>query len=364
VPVNISATVNITVFLDSIDWEGGSILHYDSRRFQQMTVSHLLSHAQCALVPANALEFYGFDANLGYFEAFVNATVTAARDASVSTSHFSIDSSDFQDVQVLVSSVFAWALDTAQDMVAAISKTTLAHSANACGGGASADPQPSANDRKDSVDTNIILLILAAIFVFAQPAILLMKRSRDTVSEEDNYSHQDDAAEPLLRLRYLDETLADEVPTNRPRSSKPESLMFDANGSGVARHLIPILILAVIALLVASNLSVGATVDLVVSLDDRALRFPSLFGFSLFNTAKDMFDAKIYPLFFLVVMFSGVWPYVKLALMLAAWMSPKSVLSSERRGELLFKLDALSKFSLVDTYVLVGKSAAVRRSSR
>lgn len=348
VPFNLSAAVNITVFLNNIDWEGGSVLHYDSRRFQQMKLSQLLSHGQCALVPADEFEFYRFDANQGFFEIVMNATLTIAGGDSLSTRHFSIDSKEFSEVQVLVSSVFEWSLDTAQDMVAAVYKTAHSRSASSCGVGHSAGPQPPAKKRKGRIESNTVLLIIAAIFIFAQPAILLVKRSQDAVNEEVSLGQQDDLAELLLH----DEIFVDGFPTNQ---ETPACLMFDAKVSEVARHLIPIFILVVIATLLASNLSVGATVDLMVSLDEREIRLPSLFMFSLFNTAKDMLDAKIYPLFLLVVVFSGVWPYVKLALMLAAWISPKSVLSSESRGELLLKLDALSKFSLVDTYVLVGK---------
>jgi hypothetical protein len=360
-PLNLSATVNVTVYLDSIGWDEGTILRFDSRRFQLMTLSQLLSHGQCALVPVHDFVLYGFEANLGFFETIVNASLTTGGDDTVNKRYFSIDSKDFPDVQGLVSSFFEWAVNTARDVVGAASTATLSRSIDMCDGGSSTGPHDdsSANDHEEMIDSNTILLIVAAIFIFAQPAILLMKRSQDSVEEENSHIRPDDLAEPLLHPRYSDDsTLTDRIPASRP-TSEPDSLMFDANVPELGRHLIPILVLVVIAVLVSSNLSVGATVDLVVSLDDGELRLPPLFGFSLFNTAKDMLDARIYPLFFLVVVFSGVWPYVKLFLMLAAWISPKSVLCHERREALLLKLDALSKFSLVDTYVLVGEFACM-----
>lgn len=363
-PLNMSATVNVTIYLDRIGWEGGSILRFDSRRLQQMTLLQLLSHGQCALVPVSDFEVYGFDANLGFFETIVNASVaTFGEDVA---KQFSIDSNDFSDVQVLASSIFEWAGSTARDMIGAFSKNAIYRSANMCDGGSSAgyshDDSP-ANTEEEVVDTNTILLILAAILIFAQPAILLMKRSHDPGEEDGRHRQHDDLVEPLLNPILMDESLASEGGSvTRHFSMESEALMFDASVPEVARHLIPISVLVVIAVLLSSNLSVGATVDLVVSMDDQALRLPSLFGFSLFNTAKDMLKARIYPLFFLVVGFSGVWPYAKLFLMLAAWTSPKSALSSDSRGELLLRLDALAKFSLVDTYVLVGKSAQCERT--
>lgn len=104
----------------------------------------------------------------------------------------------------------------------------------------------------------------------------------------------------------------------------------------------------------------GATVDVVAAFDEHTFRAPPLFSFSLINTAKEMWRAKIYPLFILVVVFSGIWPYVKLILLLLAWVTPKPTLSARHRGKLLLALDALSKFSLVDTYVLVLMVVAFR----
>ena len=107
-------------------------------------------------------------------------------------------------------------------------------------------------------------------------------------------------------------------------------------------------------MLLASNLSIGASVIAIITNKENSFRPPSLFDFGLYNTAKDMLEARIYSLFLLVVGFSGIWPYAKLILMLVAWVTPESILSKDTRGTMLLKLDALSKFSLVDTYVLVG----------
>lgn len=120
------------------------------------------------------------------------------------------------------------------------------------------------------------------------------------------------------------------------------------------RHAFPIIVIGTIFLLLASNLSVGASVDVVISSDsNQTMSLPSLFAFSLGNTVREMYKAGIYALMFLVVVFSGIWPYIKLVLMLFGWFSPTRVLDIRRRGLMLFLLDSLGKFSLVDTFVLV-----------
>ena len=133
-----------------------------------------------------------------------------------------------------------------------------------------------------------------------------------------------------------------------------KSLFGSSRLSEWTRHVIPILLVGTIALLASSNLSTGATVDLSVSLGAgsgiRTWNVPALFTFSLGNTAVNLFQARSFALFFLVVGFSGVWPYTKLLLMMKAWLMSAP---PQRRGRLLLMLDALGKFSLVDTYVLV-----------
>lgn len=51
--------------------------------------------------------------------------------------------------------------------------------------------------------------------------------------------------------------------------------------------------------------------------------------------------------------FSGAWPYVKLALMAACWTIPARGMPLRRRQRLLLWLEALGKWSLIDTFVLV-----------
>merc|ERR1712178_81663 len=67
----------------------------------------------------------------------------------------------------------------------------------------------------------------------------------------------------------------------------------------------------------------------------------------------EMAQGKVWLLVFVIGFFSGVWPYVKLAMMMACWFIPANKLSVPRRHKLLEFLDAFGKWSLVDTYVLV-----------
>eukprot|EP00854_Cymbomonas_tetramitiformis_P002840 gene2840-3638_t len=79
----------------------------------------------------------------------------------------------------------------------------------------------------------------------------------------------------------------------------------------------------------------------------------NIFNFTLANSVRDMWNAKVYTLALLIAVFSGGWPYAKLALMLVCWAVPPHLFDAKHRGRMLLALDLLGKWSLIDTYVLV-----------
>merc|ERR1719235_869135 len=51
-----------------------------------------------------------------------------------------------------------------------------------------------------------------------------------------------------------------------------------------------------------------------------------------------------------VLIFSGIWPYVKLGTMMACWLAPPRILRLAMRQRLLEIMDAFGKWSLLDTF--------------
>ncbi|CAL6307712.1 unnamed protein product [Bathycoccus prasinos] len=77
-----------------------------------------------------------------------------------------------------------------------------------------------------------------------------------------------------------------------------------------------------------------------------------LFNFSLVGTVRDMWHAKVYAIAICIVLFSGVWPYMKLLSMFVLWeISGKNVKASTR-GKCLKFVDRLGKWSLFDSFVM------------
>lgn len=73
-----------------------------------------------------------------------------------------------------------------------------------------------------------------------------------------------------------------------------------------------------------------------------------------------MWTAGIYPLSILILLFSGVWPYLKLVLLLVCWVTPLQYLGFKYRERILIVLDTLGKYSLLDSYVMVMMIVAFR----
>ena len=118
------------------------------------------------------------------------------------------------------------------------------------------------------------------------------------------------------------------------------------------RIFIPLAIIGTFALFISSNSGTGASVYIVFEIG-RRIQIPSLFDFGLINSVRDMWEAGVYPLSIIVALFSGVWPYLKLILMLISFVLPTSLFNKSKRGKILWILDATGKWSILDSYVMI-----------
>jgi hypothetical protein len=139
-----------------------------------------------------------------------------------------------------------------------------------------------------------------------------------------------------------------------------ETLIFGASIPWWARYSVPLVLIGTFAMFISSNLGVGASVELHINIAGMKINPDPIFEFGLANTVRDMWNAKTYALAILIAVFSGGWPYLKLVLMLAAWCVPASLLPTRTRERMLVYLDALGKWSLVDSFVLVLMMVAFR----
>lgn len=82
--------------------------------------------------------------------------------------------------------------------------------------------------------------------------------------------------------------------------------------------------------------------------------------FTLIGTVTDMWKSEIYFLAILIAVFSGIWPYVKLILLIICWCTDAKRISYKTRERILIIIDSLGKWSMLDTYVMVMMIVAFR----
>jgi len=340
---DLDAKLNLTFQLGNVSLASGALIKYDQNLFNILSVETVFDDLRCLGAPAAEWQFLGFMAGIGNLDILVDMNMTRS---AVGPYNFSISLGSLPSAQDVAVAVIEWLPALVQDLLN--SMVTSAKISDTCadtGSSSHQDTNSSSTDEDGDSNDIAVLIVVLTLFVGGN-AFGIPKRRRRSM----RLHTQEDLSEPLILPKRVEDS-----PSIR------SILMFHPSVPISMRYLIPILAIGTIALLLASNVGVGASVDVSMVLPNGdVLALPSMFAFSLGNTVRDMYEAKIYALMLLVVVFSGIWPYVKLALMVLAWCAPISVLSIGLREKLLVWLDALGKFSLVDTYVLVLMLVAFR----
>jgi len=147
-------------------------------------------------------------------------------------------------------------------------------------------------------------------------------------------------------------------PTKQDETPEPARgffgcLALDPSIPSFFRYIIPLFIFLNIALFITSNTGIGASVFVRITLGTKVMWLPSLFDFTLASSVRDMWDSGVYPLSLLVAVFTGAWPYLKLLLLLFVWFMPLTYFEARKREIVVMVVDALGKWSLLDSYVMV-----------
>ena len=118
----------------------------------------------------------------------------------------------------------------------------------------------------------------------------------------------------------------------------------------VVRFGVPLFLIGVASLLLPSDFGSGVSVD--ARLDDIGIEI-KLREVSVISSVKELWNAQSELLAILIVVFSIAWPYLNLLLTLLVWVTPWKTANAHRRETFIAVLDALGKWGLFDTLVLI-----------
>jgi len=368
---DLAISFNSSLLLGDVVVQLGSRIDYDLNQLANKTISNIMHYAQCAAVPLSELKLVQPSSlSVGQFESNVSISIVQGAHEPV---NFDVGTKKYPVIAEVLSAVMDWSWHTTYDVVNKAAEKLVVQAPHICHGDLNPDSVVPAPARHD--DHAAFMWFVAAFFGLGQIIFFAVQRTRKLNQLRRTNSENDGMEEQLLANRFrvvgetlepclsspLDEDIMAEINEDINEriledqgivESQPHSLFKAEEVPAIIRHTVPIVIACTIVMLLSGNLSVGASVDINIQLgDDQNIFLPQMFGFSLGHTIRQLYAAGIYPLLFLVVGFSGMWPYGKLLLMLRAWTVP--TLNRARRERVLLMLDALGKFSLVDTYVLV-----------
>lgn len=140
------------------------------------------------------------------------------------------------------------------------------------------------------------------------------------------------------------------------KTSGKNALVHHPLLSAPLRIIVPVLIVANICIFIYSNVAADAvTVMTTYQIGDQPVSDPpfQVYSFSFGSTVEEMWEAKVYFLAILIVIFTGAWPYIKLVVMLCSWVLPPEKLSNQTRYSMLQFVDAYGKYSLLDFMVMI-----------
>ncbi|KAL3790089.1 hypothetical protein HJC23_013600 [Cyclotella cryptica] len=362
--------------MTNLKLNAGTELKFDMNWLPQLKVSDLLSHAQCISIPATELSFYGFNASFDMLEVNIDVAVVDGETPKT----FTFVTHNSKEFASTMSALLTEGAALLEKKMIKSSNSLLEQGSLICT--TPANPQRAHVSKRSTAAAGLWTFLILVAFVVGN-AWLFMRGFRNhevketeaagavpqstatnerDAGEQQNEPEFTSMTEPLLDDDGLDEVLEVESPPRKFPFASSSSLMFHQSIPPVLKFGFPVILALGLVLFVFSNISIGASVDLIVSKasGQQVSSAINIYSFSLGSTMTEMFEAGVYLLMLLILFCSGVWPYVKLLLLLFAWIASTRRLPPVRREQILYLLDSLGKFSLIDAYVLVLMMVAFR----
>ncbi|CAB9504265.1 Paraquat-inducible protein A [Seminavis robusta] len=140
----------------------------------------------------------------------------------------------------------------------------------------------------------------------------------------------------LERDDYLDQTM--------------ESLFYTTFIPASVRYGVPIVMLLDIFLFSIAHTQISIIIGLDVYFAGDQFYIAEIFTFTFFDGLRNTFDNGGYEMAILLLIFGGIWPYVRCVLSIILWVVPPTWLSSDHRGRMFIWIDAMNKLTVRDIF--------------
>ena len=371
--------INVKISLKNLKVETGAELKFDMKWLPHLLITDVLSHPQCLTLPVTNFGFYGFNATVEEVWIDISASFTHLTGGPRS---FTYGTNNPSELGSVFSSIMRRGSAELERSAKSATLLQLNEAPSVCNSLAS--PHRTDLDGKSSGAAGLWALLFILIFIAGNAWLFL--RGFDK-GEEQMLSNEglDDAdaregepgdernmanlQEPLLDNREDEDhavidgaVLEVEAPKSMLPLASSSSLMMHPTVPDHIKYGLPGILAVAIVLLLSSNLTTGASVDLLITKADGGslTSLVNIWAFSLGSTLKEMVQAGVYLLMLLILFCSGIWPYIKLVLLFGCWFASTRRLTLVEREKALYLLDCLGKFSLIDAYVLVLMMVAFR----
>ena len=362
--------MNVHVSMQNLKLEGGTELHFDMNYFPFLQITDIVKHPQCLSVPITNFDFYGLNATVDMLEVKIDVNLSGTQTEAPRT--FTYTTEDSSELASAVSTLMSKGSSLLQEALGNEFTTQLNTAASVCE--TPVNPHRSIEMKRYTGAAGLWTFLIILAFVVGNAWLFLRGFKNDEQEEEIATNDEDGGAqtdeqqqasltEPLLDNQdEMDENLEVETPRYKFPLASSSSLMYHTSIHPALKYGFPAVLALAFILFFSSNLSVGASVDLLVTRADGSnlTSLVNIYAFSLGSTMKEMANAGVYLLMLLILFCSGIWPYVKLVLLAVSWVVSTRRLPPVKREKILYLLDSLGKFSLIDAYVLVLMMVAFR----
>jgi len=359
------------LMMKDLELTAGTEILYDLNYMPTLEITDLLAQPQCYALPVTNFELYDFNMTIDSLD--LTTSLDIGHDGQKHT--FSYKTTDPTKLATIVTTIMSDGAVKLQQALERSLAVEMNEASRICSTPANRNRRYNSRHQAKTA-AGVWTLLIVVVFVVSN-SWLVLKGCNSDEHDGDGVRAFDEQksklTQPLLNSSNdesrnnsqdgMDEVM--EVESPHPRKfplSSSTSLMYHQSIHKTIKFGVPVLLALTIILLLSSNLSIGASVDLQMTKSNgqSLTSFVNIYQFSLSSTLGEMWRAGVYMLMLLIWFCSGVWPYIKLILLLFCWITSTRRLPPIKREKILYLLDCLGKFSLIDTFVLVLMMVAFR----